>query len=69
MPYPCQDFGRFVEVLKICRKVVANVPKSVIAYLYYTKNSEIGIFEKFRQIYGKIQNLPKELVNALKLRL
>ena len=32
MPYPCQNFGRFVEVFKICRKVVANVPKSVIVY-------------------------------------
>lgn len=66
MLYPCQDFGKFVEVLKICRKVVANVPKSEIIYLYYTKNSQIGILEKFRQIYGKIQNLPKELANVLK---
>ena len=66
MPYPCQNFGGFVEVLKICRRIVANVPKSVIIYLYYTKNSEIGTFEKFRQICGKIQNLPKELANVLK---
>lgn len=69
MLYPCQDFGRFVEVLKICRKIVTNIPKSAIIYLYYTKNSDIGIFEKFRQIYGKIQNLPKELANTFKIGL
>ena len=44
MPYPCQNFGRFVEVLKICRKIVINIPKSEIIYLQCIKNPEIGTF-------------------------
>ena len=66
MPYPCQTSADMRKFLKSAEKVCKCSEIGNNLFILYQKFRNMH-FKKFRQIYSKIQNLPKKLVNAFKI--